>query len=196
LRHSLVIFLGIFTWAFYGYLFWENEQVRYEKIDMSYAHVNTLIVESPLIEEKENKLEKKVSSMVSGHPIEAMVPYIVQQDEMVAAYLVSIAKKESNWGKRVPVLEGQDCYNYWGYRGKRERMGTGGHTCFDNPEDAVETVGKRIATLVHEYERDTPEEMVYWKCGFGCDTHDPQSVQKWIDDVDLYYERLMSEDRS
>jgi len=182
--------LGVFAWAFYGYLFWTYENIRYETFDV-------VTVQAISEEERERKkMSRKMSSMVEGHPIESMVPYIVQQDQMVAAYLVSIAKKESNWGKRVPVLDGEDCFNYWGYRGKRDRMGTGGHTCFDDPEDAVETVGKRIATLVHEYDRDTPEEMVYWKCGRSCDAHSSQSVQKWIDDVDLYFQELVKEEQS
>jgi hypothetical protein len=48
-----------------------------------------------------------------------MAPYISEQNQDTAAFIVGIAKKESNWGKRVPKREGKDCYNYWGYRGKR-----------------------------------------------------------------------------
>lgn len=135
-------------------------------------------------------LEKNIKEMVAGYPIEQMVPYILEKDNMTAAFLVSIAKKESNWGKRVPVLDGQDCYNYWGYRGIRDRMGTGGHTCFDSPKDAVDTVGKRITTLIKKYELTTPEDMIIWKCGSSCAGHSDSGVRKWISDVGLYFRKI------
>lgn len=137
-------------------------------------------------------LEQKIMALVEGYPIEQMVPYIAQQDEKVAFFIVAIAKKESDWGKHVPVLNGQDCYNYWGFRASRSRMGTGGHTCFDSPEDAVSSVAKRIDSLVYEKKLDTPAKMVVWKCGSSCRTHDPGSVTKWISDVDLYLKKLNS----
>lgn len=142
------------------------------------------------------ELEIRIRELVKGYPIEDMVPYIVEQDRTVAMFLVAIAKKESNWGKRVPVLEGQDCYNYWGYRGIRKLMGTGGHTCFNSRKDAVETVGKRLDTLIVKNELDTPQELILWKCGSSCAGHDPYSVQKWISDVDLYYRKLSDPVRS
>lgn len=128
--------------------------------------------------------------MTAGYPIEEMAPLIAKQDKDVAAFLVSIAKKESNWGKRVPVLNGKDCFNYWGFREKREEMGTGGHTCFKDREDAVETVSARIDTLVNEYERDTPAEMIVWKCGYSCSGHSDGSVKKWISDVAFYFKKF------
>ncbi|MDO8643841.1 MAG: hypothetical protein Q7S00_02595, partial [bacterium] len=82
-------------------------------------------------EATEEAYEDNVRKMVAGHPIEEMLPYIFEKDHLVAAFLIGIAKKESNWGKRVPVLNGQDCFNYWGYRGIRKMMGSGGHTCFN-----------------------------------------------------------------
>ena len=141
-------------------------------------------------EARKEKFQSQIREMVKGYPIEKMLPYIFEQDEIVAAYLVAIAKKESNWGKRVPVLNGEDCYNYWGYRGIRDRMGSGGHTCFDSRRDGVETVGKRIAWFVHEKKRETPEELVVWKCGFSCAGHSNYSVKKWIDDVDFYFSKM------
>jgi hypothetical protein len=136
-------------------------------------------------------LESDIAEMVKGYPIEGMVPYIAEQDRTVAAFIVAIARKESGWGVHVPVLNGQDCYNYWGYRGVRELMGTGGHTCFNSPEDAVDTVAKRIATLVDEYDRNTPEEMVVWKCGSNCDVTGGQAAaNKWISDVAMYFDEL------
>lgn len=142
---------------------------------------------------KKKDFEKEIMSMVSGYPIEKMVPEIIKQDRVVAAFLIAIAKKESNWGKRVPVLDGQDCFNYWGYRGIRDRMGTGGHTCFDSPKDAVETVGKRIEYLVSETKRNTPDKMVVWKCGYDCSWDNKTAVRKWISDVDLYFKKLNKE---
>lgn len=141
---------------------------------------------------KNKQLEKEIDAMVKGYPIEKMVPFIASKDKQVAAFLVAIAKKESAWGKRKPVLKGEDCYNYWGYRLKTERMGSGGHTCFDDPKQAVEIVSARVEELVKEYDRDTAGKMVVWKCGSTCAGHDAESVQKWISDVDYYYKQLIN----
>lgn len=142
------------------------------------------------VEQKE-MLEAKVREMVAGYPIEDMVPYIVEKDTIVAAFLVGIAKKESAWGKRVPLLKSHDCFNYWGYRGKRRFMGTGGHTCFNSPKDAVDTVSRRLEKLIYSEKVDTPAEMmVVWKCGYDCSTHDKADTKKWIQDVDLYFHQL------
>jgi hypothetical protein len=138
---------------------------------------------------KQDELEEEVRKMVAGSPMEQMVPYIAEKDRTVAAFLVGIAKKESNFGRRVPVLNGQDCYNYWGYRGIRDRMGTGGHTCFDSPKDAVDTVAGRLQDLVQS-DIDTPQEMVIWKCGSSCAGHSEYSVNKWISDVEMYFEEI------
>lgn len=139
------------------------------------------------------KYEDSIRDMVKGYPIEAMLPYIFAQDRLTAAFLIGIAKKESNWGKRVPVLESQDCFNYWGYRGIRRMMGTGGHTCFNSREDAVETVAVRLNKLIHSEKLDTPEKMIVWKCGFSCQGHSRESVKKWISDVDMYFSQLSDE---
>lgn len=144
-------------------------------------------------EEREEKkeYEEKIRKMVKGYPIESMVSEIAKKDKAVAAFLVGIAKKESNWGKRVPVLNGEDCYNYWGYRGKRAKMGTGGHTCFDSPKDAVDTVSRRIEFLVKNEKLNNPNKMVVvWKCGYDCSWDDPQNVRKWVSDVDTYFKKL------
>lgn len=134
--------------------------------------------------------KKTVLNMVKGYPIEEMLPYIFEQDRLVSAFLIGIAKKESNWGKRIPVLDGQDCFNYWGYRGVRRMMGTGGHTCFNSSKDAVETVAKRLGTLINSEKLNTPEKMIVWKCGFSCSGHSRESVKKWISDVDMYFKQL------
>lgn len=131
-----------------------------------------------------------LSAELYGYPMEQMVPYLAQQDPRVAAFLVAIAKKESAWGKRAPVLNGEDCYNYWGFRQARDRMGTGGHTCFDDPRDAVVTVGARVADLIDK-QYDTPQKMVViWKCGSSCRGHTAASVNKWVSDVEYHYDRV------
>ncbi len=141
-------------------------------------------------ESEKEEYGDQIRELVRGYPIEDMLPYILEKDRIVAAFLVGIAKKESNWGKRVPVLDGQDCYNYWGYRGIRRLMGTGGHTCFNSKKDAVDTVAYRIEQLIHAKNLDTPAKMVIWKCGYSCDGHSRESVRKWIADVDMYFREL------
>ena len=69
-------------------------------------------------------------------------------------------------------------------------MGTGGHTCFDSPKDAVETVAKRINSLVNNEKLNTPEKMVVWKCGYDCSWDNPVAVRKWVQDVDYYFEKF------
>lgn len=147
---------------------------------------------NPVINTKvETPLQKEIAKMVEGYPIEKMTPYILKQDPKTAMFLVAIAKKESAWGKRKPVLDGQDCYNYWGFRLKSEKMGSGGHTCFDSPEEAVQTVASRIDEMVKEENIDSPKEMIVWKCGYGCqDSAKSASEKKWISDVNYYYTDL------
>lgn len=135
------------------------------------------------------ELERKVRELTKGYPIEEMAPEIAKQDDEVAAFLVAIAKKESNWGKRTPKYKGKECYNYWGFRQKRIIMGSGGHTCFDSPEEAVRTVADRIEDLVAKG-IDTPREMVLWKCG-QCNGPASVGAGKWIADVGLYYRKMM-----
>ena len=136
-------------------------------------------------------LENHVRKVVSGYPIEAMTPYIAQHDKITAAFLVGIAKKESNWGKRVPRSDdGSDCFNYWGYRGAGSRGIAMGHGCFGSREEAINVVGKRIDTLVKEYHFNTPEELIVWKCGWNCSGHSDKSVKKWISDVKIYFNKV------
>jgi len=138
---------------------------------------------------KQSILKAQLTDILTGTPMENMIEPISEQNQTVAAFLVGIALKESQFGKHSPKLNGQDCYNYWGYRGIRQKMGTGGHTCFDSPEDAVETVAKRLNTLV-EQGRTTPQKMIIWKCGLSCASHSPQSVSKWISDVSIYFDKI------
>ncbi len=145
-------------------------------------------------EAEKEQYSEQIQDLVKGYPIEDMLPYILEKDRIVAAFLVGIGKKESNWGKRVPVLDGQDCFNYWGYRGIRRLMGTGGHTCFNSRKDAVDTVALRIESLIYSSKIDTPAKMIIWKCGYSCDGHSRESVRKWIADVDMYFKELNQEE--
>ncbi len=137
------------------------------------------------------KLKTRIKSMTEGYPINEMTNYIARKDEKLAAYLIAIAKKESDWGKRVPVLDGKNCYNYWGYRGIRQRMGSGGHTCFNSPKDAIDTVSRRLAYFVFKKNMETPRDMVVWKCGGNCDLSVDSSAKKWVQDVSWYYQKVL-----
>jgi len=136
-------------------------------------------------------LENHVRLVVSGYPIEAMAPYIARHNKTSAAFLVGIAKKESNWGKRVPVDEaGNDCFNYFGFKGAGSRGVEMGHGCFGSPEEAIRIVGARVDTMVNEYEFTTPEDFIVWKCGWSCKGHSDESVKKWISDVKIYFNKV------
>lgn len=164
-------------------------------MNMSQAIERTVVekkVFAPVIINRPNPLAKEINEMVAGYPIEKMTPFIMKQDPKTAMFLIAIAKKESAWGKRKPVLDGEDCFNYWGFRLKSDRMGSGGHTCFDSPEEAVEIVGSRISHLVNDEKIDTPKKMVVWKCGYGCDGPAAEGSQKWIKDVGYYYDELLN----
>lgn len=127
--------------------------------------------------------------MVSSHPIRIMIPEISKQDRMVAAFLVAIAKKESNWGRYSPKKEGRDCYNYWGYRGTYNQTDSG-YSCFDSPGQAIEEVGGRISDLIQKGV-NSPKEMVSaWKCGWDCSGHSFWSVKKWEWDVKYYFDKI------
>lgn len=175
----------------------ETPSVLGEHVESDDQFVNEVVTdyaEMRKIDEKQ-ALEKKIREMVVGYPIEDMVPFILEKDRIVASFLIAIAKKESAWGKRVPLLKRHDCFNYWGYRGKRRFMGTGGHTCFNSQKDAVDTVARRLEKLIFSEKVDTPAEMmVVWKCGYDCSTHDRADTRKWIQDVDLYFHQLDEEE--
>ncbi|MBP7061201.1 MAG: hypothetical protein KBA91_04490 [Candidatus Moranbacteria bacterium] len=141
---------------------------------------------------EDRNLRVLISTMTDGYPLQVMAPAISEYDREVAALIVGIAKKESNWGKRVPVdTTGADCFNYWGFKGAGSRGVAMGHGCFGSPEEAVHAVGNRIAELVQKRQTSEPKNMIIWKCGSSCATHSPESVQKWIADVDLYYRQIV-----
>ena len=176
----------------------ENENAQPEDMnnDIDPEFITQLLKDYQANEEagaKQKEMEAEIMAMVKGYPIEQMVPEIAKKDRIIMALLVAIARKESSWGVHVPVLDGKDCYNYWGYRGIREKMGTGGHTCFDSPKDAVDTVAKRIEFLVSQEKLNTPAKMIVWKCGYDCSWDSKAAVQKWITDVDYYFQKLNKE---
>ena len=142
-------------------------------------------------QDQQEFLTAEMTNLVKGYPIEQMVPYIAQQDKVVAAFMIAIAKQESDWGVHVPAgPDGQECYNDWGFRGKNP-VGTGGHSCFSSPEDAVDTVAKRLQILVSNEKVDTPDKMVVvWKCGYDCSWSTPEAVDQWIYAVNLYFQKL------
>lgn len=133
-------------------------------------------------------MEQKIGKMTSNYPIKKMVPYIAQKNKRVAAYLVAIAKKESDWGKQSPKKEGRECYNYWGYRGSYNQTESG-YSCFDSPAQAVNVVGRRLGNLVAK-KIDTPREMVLWKAGNNRVAARSAGAGKWVRDVSLYYNQL------
>lgn len=148
-------------------------------------------VRQPLSIAKENSssgLERKIRVMASDHPIQKMAPYISKQDEKVAAYLVAIAKKESDWGKYSPKKRGKECFNYWGYKGRYNRNAAG-YSCFKTRAQAVNVVGKRLENLIAK-KIDTPREMVLWKCGSACTARSSSDAAKWVSDVSLYYRKV------
>jgi hypothetical protein len=138
-----------------------------------------------------NGLEKELYQMVGDSPIKEMVPFIAKKDKRVAAFVIGIAKKESDFGKASPSKDGQTCYNYWGYKGQGSRGTSMGYSCFGSPEESVEIVSKRISDLVDK-KLNTPSKLVVWKCGSSCEGHDPIAVQKWISDVNQYFSKIVA----
>ncbi len=149
----------------------------------------TEIVPAEEIKEKKGKeYFEKIEKMVGNSPMAKMLPYLEKQDPVTAAFLVAIAKKESNWGKVSPKSKSGDCFNYWGFKDRRFTF-VAGHSCFPSAEVAVETVGKRIDNLVAKG-KDTPSEMVIWKCGSAC--AGDGGAGKWISDVNLYFRPIVA----
>lgn len=144
-------------------------------------------VAEEIVEEKKEYFEK-IEKMVGSSPMAKMLPYLEKQDPVTAAFLVAIAKKESNWGKVSPRSKSGDCFNYWGFKDRRFKF-VAGHSCFPSAEVAVETVGKRIDNLVAKG-KDTPSEMVIWKCGSAC--AGDGGAGKWISDVNLYFRPIVA----
>lgn len=140
--------------------------------------------------EEDFRFRMLLASTLQGEPMETMVPFLAKRDHETAAFLVSIARKESSWGEHAPTKDSLDCYNYWGYKGTGSRGTSMGYACFAGPEEAIETVGNRLSELVHEKHLDSPERLIVWKCGSSCEGHSPESVAKWIADVKGVYSRF------
>lgn len=134
--------------------------------------------------------KKNAEKIIQDKPMREMVDAVAMRDIGTAAYLVAIAKKESNLGKFSPKDEnGKDCYNYWGYRGSQNTTKSG-YSCFDSPEQAVKVVGDRIQILSQVQKKDSPKKMAVWKCGYDCSWDNAAAVKKWISDVEMYYKKL------
>lgn len=135
-------------------------------------------------------IKKNIEKIIDNKPMQSMIAEVAKRDRETASFLVAIAKKESNLGKFSPKDEdGNECYNYWGYRGK-ENTTESGYSCFDSPEQAVAVVGDRIQYLTQVGNYDTPQKMSVWKCGFDCSWDNPVAVKKWISDVGYYHDQL------
>jgi hypothetical protein len=146
-------------------------------------------------DEKNIDFTKEILPYVKGRPMEDMAPFIAKQPRIVAAFLVGIAMKESKFGVYAPHdASGNDCHNYWGYRGP-ENTTASGYSCFGTPEQAIKTVGGRIARLVDQG-ASNPSEMVVWKCGASCSWDDPANVRSWIADVGINFYKLNSKHSS
>ena len=143
-------------------------------------------------QENENQVSEKqlevMEKMVAGHPIAKMLHYIAKRNPVTAAFIVSIAKKESNWGKVAPRGKNGDCFNYWGFKDRRFPF-VAGHSCFPSAEAAVSAVGNRIDKLTANG-RATPAELVVWKCGSACAKDG--NAGKWISDVNKYFRPIAS----
>lgn len=164
----VAVFIGMIVMGSFTHLL--DQKVWAENISPAVVVVQQRVLGAEvggerITSEDESEFEKGIREMVKGYPIEDMVPYIVKQDKRVAAYLVAIAKKESNWGKRIPVYYGENCFNYWGYRGQDEIMGSAGHTCFNTPKEAVAVVARRLNTLVIRQGLSSASDLIVWKCG-------------------------------
>jgi hypothetical protein len=147
---------------------------------------------SDKIKGSENSFEKELYALVGNHPIKEMVPYIAvanKSDRRVAALVIGIAKKESDWGNHSPSKNGESCYNFWGYKGAGSRGSAMGYGCFASPQEGAETIADKIQSLVNK-DVNSPARMVVWKCGSSCAGHDPEGVRKWISDVSLYFNKI------
>jgi hypothetical protein len=146
-------------------------------------------------DEKNADFTTEILQYVKGKPMEDMAPYIAKQPRTVAAFIVGIAMKESKFGVYAPHdASGNDCHNYWGYRGP-ENTTASGYSCFSTPEAAITAVGRRIAKLVDQG-ASNPAEMVVWKCGASCSWDNPANVRSWIADVGINFYKLNSKQTS
>lgn len=140
-------------------------------------------------EKKQEKLKIELLEILRGTPMEQMIDPLLEQEKTVAALLVGIAFKESKFGEFSPKKNGRECFNYWGFKGKTN-LTNSGYSCFSSPREAVEVVGERLKKLSIDSGRTKPAQLTVWKCGSSCATHSPGSVQKWIADVSMFYNKI------
>lgn len=164
-----------------------NPENLFEKSDVKASYNKSTFKKD---KESNNKQEEIYDELVKGYPLSVMTFEIAKQDKSVAAFLIAIAKKESDWGKHSPKKNGVECYNYWGYRGGYNATESG-YSCFDSPSQAIAVVGGRIENLIDQG-INTPERMIVWKCGRDCSWDNPVAVKKWVSDVSAYYHKLNS----
>ena len=137
------------------------------------------------------ELDQTIREITDGYPLEMMAPAIARFDRDVAALIVGIAKKESNWGKHVPRdANGVDCFNYWGWKGAGSRGMAMGHGCFGSSDEAVAAVGNRLTELVAIKQTSEPKNLTVWKCGSSCAMDNQANVAKWVSDIDIYYKQI------
>ncbi len=152
-----------------------------------------LSYEGKIMETEQNIMAQEIAIILEGSPMEVMSEHIATKDKKVAALIVGIANIESQLGVRSPSKAGIDCYNYWGYKTSGTRGQAMGHACFGSPEEAVDTIAKRLEHFVYNTNRDTPAKMVTpWKCGSSCAQHSPESVSRWIGVVNKYYSQIIA----
>lgn len=146
-------------------------------------------------DEKNEDFRQEILRYIKGKPMEDMAPYIAKQPRTVAAFIVGISMKESKFGVYAPRdANGNDCHNYWGYRGP-ENTTVSGYSCFTSPEHAIQVVGKKIGKLVAGG-ISNPAEMISWKCGSTCAGHGEENVRKWIADVGINFYKLNAKQNS
>lgn len=185
---ALFLLLLIVSAAFFGLLAFASGESANSDIEADMQAIGNTSVVS-----RKSVMEIELGKMVEGHPIEAMVPYISKENPETAKYLVSIAKHESNWGTYSPTdVNGNTCYNYWGYRGSGDNVTRSGYSCFESPKEAVAVVGSRLNYLIWDLRLDTPEELIVWKCGRSCAGHSASGVRSWINNVDFYARKVES----
>lgn len=165
---------------------------RVETIDCTERLQNTALREmKPEYQSGDSELKQEIQELAKGFPLEEMAGAIARYDREIAGLIVGIGKKESNWGKRTPKLLGEECYNYWGYRGVGTRGFTpDGYGCWEKPEEAVKTIGDRLVKLREIRLSAEPARMIVWKCGNSCAGHSDESVRKWIADVNFYFQEI------
>ena len=177
-EEAVFVFLAVLALVFAGMCF---DKIKFD--------INTPTAIVAEVKKTVSPRETQIKKMVAYSPIREMAPFIAKKDKKVAAYLVAIAKKESNWGVYSPKKEGKECYNYWGYRGP-ENTTESGYSCFDSPAQAVNIVGNRLEDLIKKKIR-TPRDMVVWKCGRNRADQRTASAAKWVRDVNLYYKKMI-----